>query len=205
MDISSLIVFLERLFSLYGYPLVFVSSFIEITPLGWTIPGGTILSVAGFFSYGGSVSLSKIILFGWLGSWSTFLLAYLLGFKSGYKFVKKLRIQKSSARAKILLKNHGGVILTTSMMANLTRFAVAYVAGAQKYSPTKFVFYSGAASLTWTSLMTVVGYLAGSERQNLERAIAGLGLLGWAFLGIAAGAIYLVNKKERKETKSPDL
>lgn len=197
MDLISLIAALERLFSLYGYPVVFVSSFIEITPLGWTIPGGSILAIAGFFAYGGSVSLLGIILSGWLGAWATFLIAYFLGYKSGYKLVKKLRIEKSSKRAKLLLRNHGGVILTTSMMANLTRFAVAYVAGAQKYSPLKFIFYSGAASLTWTSLMVIVGYLAGSERQNLERGIIQLGILGWIFLAIALGLGYWLNKKEK--------
>lgn len=196
MDLISLIAALERLFSFYGYPVVFVSSFIEITPLGWTIPGGSILAVAGFFAYGGSVSLLGIILSGWLGAWLTFLCAYFLGYKSGFRLVKKLRIEKSSERAKLLLKHHGGVILTTSMLANLTRFAIAYVAGAQKYSPLKFIFYSGAASLTWTSLMVVVGYLAGSERQNLERGIVQLGILGWIFLGVALGLGYWFNKKE---------
>lgn len=205
MNLASLVSLLEELFASYGYPLVFVSSFVEITPLGWTIPGGTILSIAGFFAYGGVLSLAKIVLFGWLGAWTTFLLAYLLGYKSGYGLVKILRIEKSSQKARSLLKNHGGVILTTSMMANLTRFAVAYVAGAQKYSPFKFVFYSGAASLTWTSLMVVVGYLAGSERQHLEKAIAGLGILGWIFLGIATAVVYLLNKKEAKVIKGRGL
>lgn len=198
MDLLSLIATLEKLFSFYGYPLIFVSSFIEITPLGWIVPGGTILAIAGFFAYSGSVSLLGTILAGWLGAWITFLGAYFLGFKGGYKFVKKLKIEKSSERAKLLLEHHGGAILTTSMLANLTRFAIAYVAGAQKYSPIKFIFYSGAASLTWTSLMVVVGYLAGSERQNLERGIAALGIMGWVFLAIATGVGYWLNKKEIK-------
>ena len=199
MDLVLLIAALEKLFSLYGYPVVFVSSFIEITPLGWTIPGGSILAVAGFFAYGGSVSLIGIILAGWLGAWLAFLIAYFLGFKSGYKLVRKLRIEKSAKKAKLLLKYHGGVILTTSMMANLTRFAIAYVAGAQKYSTLKFIFYSGAASLTWTSLMVVVGYLAGSERENLQRGIVQLGILGWIFLAVAVGLGYWLNKKEQKK------
>lgn len=197
MDLISLIEALEKLFASYGYPLVFVSSFIEITPLGWTIPGGTILAIGGFFAYGESVSLLWIIVFGWLGAWATFLVAYFLGYKSGYKLVKKLRIEKSSENARVLLKKHGGVILTTSMLANLTRFAVAYVAGAQKYAFGKFFFYSSVASLTWVSLMVVVGYLAGSERQNLERGIVQLGILGWVFFGVASGLIYWFSKKEK--------
>ncbi|MCL4382834.1 DedA family protein [Patescibacteria group bacterium] len=198
MNLISLIGTLEKLFSSYGYPLVFVSSFIEISPLGWTIPGGSILAIAGFFAYGGKISLLGIILAGWLGAWLTFMVAYFLGFKSGYKLVRVLRIEKTSQKAKTLLKNHGGVILTTSMLANLTRFAVAYVAGAQKYPFWKFIFYSGAASLTWTSLMVTVGFLAGSERQNLERGIIQIGIAGWIFLLIALGIMYWVNKKEKE-------
>ena len=199
MDLISLITTLENLFKLYGYPLVFVSSFIEITPLGWTIPGGTLLAIGGFFAFGGSISLLGIILSGWLGAWATFLLAYFLGYKSGYGLVKKLRIEKSSEKARVLLKKHGAVILTTSMLANLTRFAIAYVAGAQKYPFGKFFFYSGVASLTWVSLMVVVGYLAGSERQNLERGIVQLGIIGWLLFAVASGLIYWFNKKELRE------
>jgi membrane protein DedA with SNARE-associated domain len=148
MELIKLISILENLFASYGYAIVFLASFVEITPLGWTIPGGTILAIAGFFAYGARVSLLVILVLGWLGAWLVLLLAYFLGNKTGYQLVKKIKQEKNAERAKILLREHGGVILATSMLASLTRFWVAYIAGTQKYSLLKFLFYSAAASLT---------------------------------------------------------
>ena len=84
------------------------------------------------------------------------------------------------------------------MMANLTRFWGAYITGYQNYHIVRFVFYSGAASLTWSSLMVSVGYLAGSSRDQLETGIARLGVLGWILLLIALAVIYLKTQKEFK-------
>lgn len=202
MDLITLISFLENLFASYGYPIVFFSAFIEITPLGFAIPGGIILAIAGFFAYSETIPLLGVLIFGWLGAWLTFLLTYILGQKTGLRLVRKFKQERAANRAKILLKKHGPVILTTSMLANLTRFWVAYIAGSQKYEFKRFFFYSGIAALTWTSLMVVIGYLAGSKRENLEAGIAGLGILAWLLLLVAIGVIYWVNKKESEELKN---
>lgn len=187
---------IEDLYLKYGLLIVFLSSFIEISPLGWAIPGGIILAVGGYFSYGTSLPLIAILMFAWFGAWLTFLLAYFLGHQTGLDFVIKFRQQKNAERAKLLLEKYGGVILTTSLMANLTRFWVAYVAGTQKYSFIKFLFYSATASLAWSSLMVIVGYFAGSERRNLETGLARLGILAWILLVISLGVILLKTRKE---------
>jgi membrane protein DedA with SNARE-associated domain len=204
MQTVELIATIENLYLSWGYPLVFISSFIETTPIGWAIPGGTILLIGGFFSYSREVSLYAIILAGWLGQWLTFLIAYYTGFKSGMFLVKKLNQQKNAKKAKILLDKHGGVILTTSMMANLTRFWVAYVAGTKRYNVFKFLFYSGIASLGWTSLMVIIGYIAGIQRAKFESSLAGLGLIAWILLFTAFLVIYLKSKKEFKEFRGEE-
>ncbi|MFV1916898.1 MAG: DedA family protein [Patescibacteria group bacterium] len=201
MQITEFINQIEVLYLIYGYILVFLSSFVEISPLGFTIPGGLILALGGFYSFGGPLNLLVVILFAWFGGWLIFVLAYYLGRQTGFWLVKVLKQEKNAARAKHLLNKHGGVILTTSLMSSLTRFLVAYVAGTQKYNFFKFFFYSGVASLTWSSLWVVIGFLAGSERVKLENAVAGLGVLAWGFLILALVAIYLKNKKEFKEFK----
>jgi membrane-associated protein len=204
MQTIELINQIENFYATYGYPLVFLFSLAEITPFGFAIPGGTVLIVGGFFAYEGKVNLFGIITSGWLGTWTTFLMAYFLGYKTGYWLVKKLKQQKNAKRAKRLLDNHGAVILTTSMLANLTRFWVAYMAGQQKHKFSKFLLYSGAASLTWSSLMTVAGYLAGSGRQNLERVIARLGVAAWVFVIFVFFIVYVLAKKEFKQYKGED-
>jgi len=196
MDTVELIEKIGFFYREWGYFLVFISSFIEITPLGWSIPGGVILAVGGFFAYDTGLSLLGIILFGWFGAWFTLVLSYYLGATTGYALLKRFNKEKSLDRAKKLLNNHGAVILTTSLLANLTRFWVAYLSGIQKYNFYKFLFYSGTASLTWVCLMVFVGYLAGSERGDLETALSRLGILSWVIL---LTALYIIYKKSKDD------
>ena len=203
MSASELINFLEQIFDSWGYLIVFLSSFIEITPLGWTIPGGLFLALGGFFAYSQKLSLLVILVFSWFGAWLTFILAYLLGYKTGDFLVKRLRQEKTAKQAEILLRKHGAVILTTSMLASITRFWVAYIAGVQKYNKVKFITYSAIASLTWSSLMVVLGYFAGSERSRLESSLSRIGLIGWGLVILALSIIYWTIRKEKKELAEP--
>jgi membrane protein DedA with SNARE-associated domain len=84
------------------------------------------------------------------------------------------------------------------MMANLTRFWIAYIAGVEDYNFPKFFTYASVASLSWASLMTVIGYIVGFERHNIERMIGAIGIVGWIFLGISAWAIQRSIKHEYK-------
>ena len=199
MNILLLIDSLEKFYSIWGYPFVFATILFETTPLGWTIPGGTILALGGFFAYGNNLSFVGVVISGWLGMLTTFILAYLLGKKSGYFLINFFKQQKNANKAKLLLERHGPIILTTSLLANLTRFWVAYVAGVEKYNFLKFILYSAVASLTWSSLLTTIGYFAGSERDVLEKGLASLGILSWLTVFLAFGILYyFINKEFRK-------
>lgn len=188
---------LAEFFASFGYVVVFVGSFIEVTPLGWTVPGGLILALAGFFAKTENyISLPVVILIGSIAIWVSLILAYLLGRNTGNWLINKLKQQKNAAFARSLLNEHGGSILTTSLMANLTRFWVAYVAGKEDYPFIKFVFYSFIASLSWTSLITMLGYFAGYERENVENLSRDIGIAGWGILILAIFIIYISIKKE---------
>jgi len=204
MDFVRLLAIIEKFYISYSLPAIFLSSLIEISPFGWSVPGGSMLIVGGFFAYGKTVSLIGVLSAGWLGAWTTFVLAYILGRKTGYWLVKKLHQEKNAQKARLILKNHGGAILTTSMMSNLIRFWMAYIAGAQKYSFSKFFFYSMVASLGWVSLMVIIGYLAGTERSALETGIARASILGWFLFGLAFLVIYLSIKRGLREFKEEE-
>lgn len=202
MEVSMVINKLAEFFDSYGYLVVFVGSLIEVTPLGWSVPGGLILALAGFFARTESaLSLPLVILSGSSAIWISLIFAYLLGKKTGDWLIKKLHQTKNANFAKSLLQKHGGSILTTSMMANLTRFWVAYVAGEQKYLFRKFLFYSFMASVGWTSLITMLGYFAGYERDNIENVAKNIGIIGWGLLGLAIFVIIKSIKKEYKHFK----
>ena len=199
MDIKEVINIFEVIYLNYGPPIVFLSSFIEISPFGWLLPGGLMLAIGGFFAFGKTIYLIAILIFGWFGAWLTFVLAYYFGALTGYSMIRYFKQEKNAKVAESLLNKHGPVILTTSMLASLTRFWVAYIAGVQKYNFWKFFFYSGIASLTWSALMTIVGYIAGAERENLESGLARLGVITWVLFFIAIGVIAWKVKQTFKE------
>jgi membrane protein DedA with SNARE-associated domain len=205
MDLIKTLDLIGTLFEQWGYPLIFFGSLIEITPLGWAVPGGAILVIAGYLSNGNSnLPLIPIILWGTVGTWIAFLLAYLLGNKTGMWLVNKLHQQKNASFAKRILKNNGAAILTTSMMANLTRFWISYIAGVEKYNLLKFNLYAFIASLSWVSLMVMLGYFAGFEKENLRNIMSSLGILAWVFLIIAIVVIYKAIKHEYKHFKEDE-
>ncbi len=199
METIQLIDRLEKLYSSWGYPLVFLSSLIETSPIGFAIPGGLIVALGGFFAFGKSSTLALVVISGSLGMLVTFIGAYILGRKTGFTLAKKLNQEKFAQQASILLEKQGPVILTTSLLANLTRFWVAYVAGAQGYNILRFLFYATTASLTWNSLLVTIGYLAGSERSHLESGIAKLGILSWILVLFLVAIISLKMKREFKK------
>lgn len=199
MDLIQILDILGTIFEKFGYPIIFLGSLIEITPVGWVVPGGAILVIAGYLSNGNqNLPLIPVIVYGTLGAWIAFLLAYLLGNKTGMWLVNKLNQQKNARFAKSLLEKNGGVILTTSMLANLTRFWISYIAGVEKYNFLKFNIYAFISSLSWVSLMTILGFFAGYEKENLRKITSGIGILAWVLLGIAIFVIYRSIKHEYK-------
>lgn len=197
MNVNEVIDLITALFEKFGYPIIFLGSLIEITPLGWAVPGGMILAIGGYLSNGNDhIPLIPVIISGTLGAWLAFILAYILGRKTGMWLVEKLHQEKNAAFAKTLLKKNGGVILTTSMLANLTRFWVSYIAGVEKYNFLRFNLYAFISSLGWVSLMSVLGFLAGYEKENIKALTGGLGIIAWILLIIALLVLYRSIKHE---------
>ncbi len=199
MNLIEIINLTEKLFSDWGYPIIFLGSLIETSPIGWLIPGGAILVVAGYLSSGyQTLPLVPIIIWGTLGTWAAFLVSYMLGSKSGLWIVEKFHQENNAKFAQSLFKRHGSIILTTSMLSNLTRFWVAYIAGVEKYDFFRFNISAFIASTSWVSLLVLLGYFTGYELENLKKVTNSAGMFTWVFLGIALTVIYLSIKIEKK-------
>jgi len=190
---------LEHLFAHYGYLLIFLGTLIETTPFGWIVPGALLASLGGFYAFMGPLHLSVVIFCAFAGMFITLLSSYLIGYKTGMTLAKKMHQEKNAHTAKILLQKHGAVILTTALLANLTRFWIAYIAGSQKYNVYKFMLYSAIASLTWVSVLVIIGYVAGTGRHTIERGLAQAGIFSWVFVFVVGGFLYWKLKDELKE------
>ncbi|HLE49187.1 MAG TPA: VTT domain-containing protein [Patescibacteria group bacterium] len=196
MDVSNILRTTEFLFLKWGYFLVFLASFFETSPFGFLIPGSLIVALAGYYSYSSNLSLAGVIIFGTFGMMTTFLIGYFLGYKSGYSVVKLFNQEKNSDRAKKILTKHGAAVITTALIANTTRFWMAYVSGIEKYNFFKFFFYATVSSLSWNSLIVAIGYLAGTERFTIEKGLTGVGLFSYALLIILSLIVFRIFKSK---------
>lgn len=203
MDTVVLIQNLELIYKDFGYPITFIGSFLEATPIAWALPGGVFVAAGGFYAYDKTVSLVGIIIAGFLGEWISLMVGYAMGEK---KVILKKRLgQEGVAKhADSLWHKQGPVILTTSMLSGLTRFWVAYFAGFHKYSKRKFLLYSAFASFTWTAVTVVIGYLAGSERLNIEKGLQTIGIVGWVIPIIVISTLIYKIRKDYLDLKKPE-
>lgn len=202
MDTLQLINNVEILYYSWGNIIIFLGSFIETLPIGFLIPGGLIVALGGFYSFGNKLSLTQVILSGSFGMTLAFMLGYLIGRKTGFFLITKFHQEKNAKVAKLLLQNHGPLILTTSLLANLTRFWISFISGVEKYNFFKFMFFASFASLTWNSLLVTLGLFAGSKRGDLEKGIAGLGALSWLLILIVFAIVFFGIRREYKLLKS---
>ncbi|OGM28595.1 hypothetical protein A2801_01775 [Candidatus Woesebacteria bacterium RIFCSPHIGHO2_01_FULL_41_10] len=201
LDLVALIAFLEEYFNQYGYVIVFFSGFIETTPLGWIFPGNTLIAAGGYFARTGSSSISGIIFSSWIGSWAVFILSYILGASSGEIFIKKLHQERNASRAAKLLKQYGGKILGTSLLAGVIRFWIAYMAGAKNYSKLRFLVYTGLSTFAWVTLWALLGYILGSQEHLINNVFTAIGVFSWVvFIGLGY-ALFRHTKEEYEEYK----
>lgn len=202
MELVNLLNIISIVFEKWGILIIFIGSLVEITPFGWAVPGGVILALAGFLANNNQhLPIVPIIITGTFGAWIALVLAYILGKKTGMWLVDKLHQENNARFAKSLLQKNGGVMLTTSMLANLTRFWISYIAGVENYSFLKFNIYAFLASLSWVSVMTLLGFFAGYEKENLINITKSIGIITWGLLFIAIFVIYKAIKKEYKHFK----
>jgi len=199
MEMVEMINQLEGLFEKWGYGIVFLVSAVESSPFGWLTPGGHVLATAGFFAYSGELTLLKVIVVGIAGTWTTLCLGYALGRKSGSELARRLGQEKRVTRVKGVLKRKGWIVMTASLTSNVTRFWISYVAGMQEFKVSRFMFYSGLASATWVMIWSVVGFLAGGERGNLEKLLPRLGVFAWGLFLLAVLTVFWATKREYEE------
>ena len=199
MKLQELIDLFGNLFENWGLLIVFVSSFLEMSPIGWLIPGGALVAMAGFFAYPDTTKLILVILFATAGGFISLVFAYYLGKKSGNKVIKKYKKEKIAKRSEMVLNKRGPIVLLTSMLGGLTRFWVAYIAGTHKYKLSTFLFYALLANFLWMSLLATLGFLAGTQKDKLDTLISQLGIVSWIFVIIAIAIVYWTNKKQYEE------
>lgn len=192
-DLDALIDSIGGLYDTYGYLIVFLGALFENTALlGLLLPGGTLALLGAFYAYQGTLNIIWVILFAWIGTVLGYNADYLIGRlllsrlagRWGASWLgQKLRLAGRLRLARMFLAKHGGKAILLSHVVGHVRSFVALSAGATHMRYRRFLSYELIAALLWNTLFCLLGYFAGSEREQLQLLLE---RSGWVVLLVVA-------------------
>ncbi len=158
--IASIMPTLEHL-GMLGYWLVFIVAFSQgLVFIGSFVPGGALITLAGFFSAQGYLSLYYLIIFTSFGVMLGDGFSYWLGTKSKrlFKQGRFLLNDKNLERGKRFFNKHGGKSILMGRFISPLRSVVPFVAGAAKMDKWEFLFWNILSGIAWAVFHLLVGY-----------------------------------------------
>jgi len=204
MEANILSIFIHY-FKAYGYYILFFALLLEnVFFLGLIVPGETILLLGSFFASRGYFNIFYVIA---VGIGSAILgnnIGYFIGLAKGRPFIEKfgghfLISEKRIKEAEQYFDVHGGKTVFIGRFAPGIRVFIAPLAGASRMNYIKFFFYTLTAVVSWTILITMLGYFFG---ENWEIIIRSINRLGWGACALIIAFLiltYLYRQKRKRE------
>lgn len=154
----------------FGYLMVFVVTFTEaVAFIGSFVPGGTILTIAGFFAAQGYFSFAKLLTISALGVMLGDGLSFWFGSKSKKLFKENrfLLNEKNLNRGKKFFEKHGGKSILFGRFISPLRAAIPFVAGASKMDKWEFTFWLIISSIMWSLFHIALGFFFSGTLETL--------------------------------------
>jgi len=197
---------LAALFAQYGLLLVFAAVLVE--QMGPPLPSGPLLMVAGALESEGVLAALSIAVVAWGAGMLGKVVLYFVGGRYGRQAMGTLcRLAVTPNNSIDKTDSHferwgAGLLILAEFIPGVRTLAPS-LAGAQRLSPTPFLFYSAIGAALWTALYLGAGLLF---REQIGRALAVIEQFGKAaILAIAAAiAAYFIGKwlRRRKSVKA---
>ena len=151
---------LGAVFQEYGLLLVFGAVLLE--QIGPPIPSGPLLIVAGALATDGWVSALPVAGVSWVASMLGKVALYVVGGRYGRQAMSALcrfavTPDSSIGKADKHFERWGGALLVVAEFIPGVRTLAPSLAGAEKFSPTRFLLYSALGAALWTTLYLGIG------------------------------------------------
>ena len=181
LDIDQWLDALETLYDDYGYLIVLLGALGENTAVvGLFLPGGTLALLGGFYAQQGTLHLAWVIGCAWLGTVLGYHIDYLIGRLllarllrqwGGTWLGRRLRLTARLRWGRRFLARHGGKAILLSHVVGHIRSFVALSAGAAPMRYRRFLAYELIAALVWNTGFCLLGYVAGTQREQLVQLV----------------------------------
>jgi membrane-associated protein len=195
---------LERLFSQYGYWLVFFGTLAENSLfLGLLVPGSVILILAGLSAQNGLIDLWLVLGLATLGTIIGDTASYGIGRLGWTRLLERAGLGNALAKAHRIMDSNRTWIILGYHFAGYTRVVGPTAAGLFKIEFRKWapLDYIGAAA--WVFAFTMLGYMlgvAGLEFGDSKRMVE---VLEWVLLAVLAAvvgyAIWRARRSRRRD------
>ena len=204
--------FLVPYLSAYGYPTLFLLTFLETSAfLGLVAPGETIIVLCGFYAYRGVLDPWAVGALATLGAIGGDQVGYLLGRRFGYgivdRFGKYFFFDEKRLRAtQRFYRSHGGKTVFFGRFMSVLRSFGPVVAGVSRMPYPRFLPWSALSCILWGTTFTLIGYFFGASWDIIERYMGWGGAIAFA-IGIALALWVLHRKREHQieeELPSPE-
>jgi membrane protein DedA with SNARE-associated domain len=196
-DTKELIKVIEHYFSIYGYPVLFLSSLIESIPLiNLYYPGSTIILMAAAVSHNGTLNLVAVIAVTSLAFMISYVANYFIGKHGWHHFFIKCGLGPTLDKSGEQVEKYGrGWIWLTYIHPNLGALtSTSY--GILKLPFKRFFWASLAATVFWCTFWGFVAYLSYNK---MVQFLA----FRWFFVGIVcAYVLYVIVKSVRKNKQA---
>ena len=198
----------------WGYTGVVVMMFLESSC--FPFPSEVVMIPAGYLSSpaylkdpmykpGHEMNMYLAILMGIIGSWLGALFNYYLALWLGrpllLKWGKYLLIsEKNFEKAERFFQKHGEIGTFTGRMVPVVRQYISLPAGLLRMNMWHFLFYTGLGAGLWVAILTVIGYVAGQNRELIERySKQATGLCVAGCLALIVSYVLIRRRIERKQ------
>ncbi len=160
---------LEPYLAHYGYPVLFITIFIE--SFGVPAPGQTLLIAAAILAVHGKLNITLVLLTAFLAAVSGDSIGYWIGNKTGRrlilgfsKFVRISELQIHRMEAKF--DKYGGWFVTFARFVEVLRQVNGIVAGAAAMHFRRFLLFNATGALLWVGVWGLGTYRLGRHLQK---------------------------------------
>ena len=169
--------------------------------LGFVIPGETAVVVGGFLAYEHRVSLAGILAAGILGAIVGDSIGFAVGERWGDALLTRLpkRFVKPEhvAQGKQMITRLGGRAVFAGRWVSVLRALVPGLCGTSGMRYPTFLLWNGIGGITWATVYTMLGLLAGSAWQRVEHYTSVASYVVLAVILVAIATVVLLKRRRQ--------
>ncbi|PIS12308.1 hypothetical protein COT70_01610 [candidate division WWE3 bacterium CG09_land_8_20_14_0_10_47_33] len=173
-----------RYFGQFGYPLIFLSAFLEnIAIINYFTPGSTVIWIAGFYAQQGLLNPFLV----WITAAAAATLGnqidYLLGYSGIYHLIRVFNLEKRVEEQKRKYVRKENIIEAFLIyMIGLIRSFLLVALGALRIPWPKYFIFTATCAAFRKGLFVAIGYFFGTNRPFIEWFFSNFWWMGLALL-----------------------